>query len=123
MKKKYIYGFIAVAALGLFAAINMKQSITPYVGVAEARSSKATVQVTGKLVKHSTHYDLAKGVLTFEVRDDKGNTMKVNYPKAAPANFEHATGMVIIGQFSDGAFQAKELLVKCPSKYVKKADK
>ena len=123
MKRKYLLGGLAVVALGLFGMMNLKQSITPYVSIAEAKNAKTTVQVNAKLVKHSSKYDMKTGILSFEVKDDKGDTMAVEHPKAPPANFEHAQGMVLIGEYTDNIFHAKELLVKCPSKYEKKAAK
>jgi cytochrome c-type biogenesis protein CcmE len=123
MKRKYLLGGLAVIALGLFAAMNLRQSITPYVGFAEARRARADVQVNGKLVKGSSHYDIRSGILRFETSDAKGDVMPVEYHKSPPANFEHSTGMVIVGRFEKGVFQAKDLLVKCPSKYEKKEGK
>ena len=43
--------------------------------------------------------------------------MTVLYEGVKPGNFEEATQIVAIGSYSDGAFHANQLLVKCPSKY------
>lgn len=123
MSRKYILGGIAVVALGLFGMMNMKQSITPYVTIKQAQRSHATVQVNGKLVKNSSEYDMKSGMLRFRILDTDGDTMAVEYPKPAPANFKQATGIVLVGEYRGGVFRASELLVKCPSKYERKADK
>lgn len=123
MKRKYLLGGLAVIALVLFAAINLRQSITPYVSFAQAREARAVVQVNGKLVKNTSKYDMKTGMLRFKITDGQGETLPVIYHRSPPANFEQSTGMVAIGKFENGAFHADELLVKCPSKYKKKADK
>ncbi len=43
--------------------------------------------------------------------------MPVLYAGVKPGNFEEATEIVAVGSYSDGAFHAEQLLVKCPSKY------
>jgi cytochrome c-type biogenesis protein CcmE len=43
--------------------------------------------------------------------------MKVDYGGTKPGNFEQAESVVCIGVFKDGIFEAKDILVKCPSKY------
>ena len=120
MNKKYILGGICLVALVLFGVMNLKKSVTPYVGFQEAKQAKTSVQVNGKLVKGSNRFDSGAGKLIFQIDDGKGDTMVVDYPKAAPANFEDSTGMVVSGQYSDGVFHASTILVKCPSKYEKK---
>lgn len=121
MTRKYILGGICLVALVLFGAMNLKKSVTPYVGFEEAKQAKTSVQVNGKLVKGSNKFDSAAGKLLFLIDDGKGQTMQVDYPKAPPANFEDSTGMVVSGRYSEGVFHAETILVKCPSKYEQKA--
>ena len=120
MNKKYIIGAVAVVALVLFGVMNLRKSVTPYVGFDEAKQAKAVVQVNGKLVRNSSKFDPRSTLLTFSVHDPNGKILPVVYHKAPPANFENAAGMVLIGQYQNGAFQAENILVKCPSKYEKK---
>ena len=119
MKRKYVLGGIAVAALILFGVMNLKKSITPYVSFDEARTAKATVQINGSLVKDSINFDTKAGLLNFSIADKSGKLMPVVYPKSPPSNLATSTSVVVIGTFKDGAFRADEMLVKCPSKYVK----
>ncbi|MBI4758133.1 MAG: cytochrome c maturation protein CcmE, partial [Chloroflexi bacterium] len=53
----------------------------------------------------------------FTLVDDRGDRMEIVYKGLKPANFDQATGVVAVGQYQNGVFQAKQLLVKCPSKY------
>ena len=43
--------------------------------------------------------------------------MPVTYRGVRPGNFEQATSLVAIGTYRGEAFQADQILVKCPSKY------
>ena len=43
--------------------------------------------------------------------------MKVTYDGAKPGNFDQASHVVCVGKYNNGVFVAKELLIKCPSKY------
>ena len=118
--EKYIIGGLALVALILFGVFNLKKSVTPYVGFDEAKTANTIVQVYGKLVKGSQSFDSKAGALKFTIVDKKGQTMKAEYAGAAPANFEPADGMVLFGKCEAGVFKAKQLFVKCPSKYKKK---
>ena len=51
------------------------------------------------------------------MRDESG-TMQVHYKGQAPSNLSQATKAVAIGGFAQGNdFEARKLMVKCPSKY------
>ena len=61
--------------------------------------------------------------LAFRLRDDKGEVLPVEYKGVIPGNFDQATSIVAIGHYTEGKFQAEQLLVKCPSKYQAEAEK
>jgi cytochrome c-type biogenesis protein CcmE len=115
MKPAYIVGAAVVLAAVLFGASAFQNSLTPYVSVAEAKSARGTVQVSG-LLGDQGKYDQA-GNFVFTLTDDKSNKLSVVYKHPKPANFDQATGVVAIGRYENGLFQAESLLVKCPSKY------
>lgn len=119
MKKKYyifaILGLIFFLALSFFA---FKNSLTPYVPFKYAKSTKNTVQVAGTLEKGSINYDEKESLLQFIIKEKDGeDKMKVSYKGPKPLNFEDATSVVAIGSYDGDRFLAKQLLVKCPSKY------
>lgn len=118
MIRKYIIGGLAAAALIAFGVVNLTKSVTPYVSFQDARTAKATVQIVGKLVKGTNV--LRNDKLCFDMTDEKGDKMSVEYPKAPPANFDTAPGMACFGKYESGIFKANEISVKCPSKYEKK---
>jgi cytochrome c-type biogenesis protein CcmE len=106
---------VIVAAL-LFGASAFQSALTPYISIAEAKTAKGLVQVSG-LVKDGKSATDAAGRFTFTLVDDQGHTLPVVYKRVKPGNFDDAIGVVAIGRYKDGVLEADQLLVKCPSKY------
>jgi len=117
MKPIYLLGGVVVLAAVVLGALAFVQALTPYVSIAEAKASGRSVQVHGFL-KETLGYD-AGGRFRFVLVDEKGDEMTVAYGKSRPANFDQATGFVVIGRYdaASGLFLAEQVLVKCPSKY------
>ncbi|MDY6838629.1 MAG: cytochrome c maturation protein CcmE [Thermodesulfobacteriota bacterium] len=117
MKKSYIIGALVIAAAGVMAMQSFKSTLTAYVTVREAKASKRPVQVAGVAVKDT--YDVKTNNLVFTLREDGGDEMVVEYDGPRPGNFDNVTKVVAIGTYepSTQVFEAKELLVKCPTKY------
>ena len=107
---------VIAAGVGLWSLIG-GGGVTPYVGFTEARAAVSNVQVMGEILPTETEYDPTDGTFSFFITDDTGDRMKVVYGGTKPGNFDQATSVVCIGRYSDEAFHATKLLVKCPSKY------
>lgn len=122
MKLKYIIGIVIIVAFIIWAGISFNKTLTPYVSISEAKSSTGIVQVKGERVD-SGRFDLDTNTFIFTLKDDKGEQVEVVYEKAKPGNFDQATEIVCIGQYKSGRFHAKDLLVKCPSKYAEEEAK
>ena len=120
MKAKYIIGGIIIVSFIVWAGISFNKTLTPYVTISEAKASEATVQVKGKRMDDG-NFDMQKNVFVFTMADEAGEQIQVVFDGAKPGNFEQATEVVCVGRFSDGKFHAKELLVKCPSKYMEES--
>lgn len=116
MRLKYIIGGIIIIAFTVWAGISFKSTLTPYVSIEEAKESGKMVQVKGERIDDG-RFDIEKNLFTFEIRDEKGEEVRVEFDGAKPGNFDQATHVVCVGQFKNGVFQAKDLLIKCPSKY------
>ena len=73
----------------------------------------------GVVAQGSRRYDLQSNNLVFVLREDGGDQMRIEYSGPKPANFDNVTKVVAIGTYNPEkqVFLAKELLVKCPSKY------
>ena len=117
MKSKIILGISAIVVLIVFAGINLKKSLTPYVSLKEAKATNSVVQFKGARIEGSAHYDIDNNEFLFKLADDHGDECQVVYKGVKPANFEQATEVVAIGKYVNERFEADQLLVKCPSKY------
>jgi cytochrome c-type biogenesis protein CcmE len=122
MKKKplYLFGTLLLLGFAAFSLSSFKQTLTPYVPYAKARSGERIVQVAGALDKGSSSYAAAEESLYFSLLDPKTHEkMRIRYKGLKPANFEDAISIVAIGRYDTGTkvFEADKLLVKCPSKY------
>ncbi len=117
MKAKYIIGAVIIVGFIIWAGISFDKTLTPYVSIDEAKASNTTVQVKGQRLD-TGEFDVEKNVFYFTLQDEKGEKIEVVYDGAKPGNFDQATEIVCIGKFENGQFHAKELLVKCPSKYM-----
>ncbi len=116
MRSKYIIGAIIIIGFTIWAAISFNASLTPYVSVKEAKQMNKVVQVKGERLG-SGNYDLNTNQFKFRIRDENGDILQVVYDGAKPGNFDQASHVVCVGKYENGVFHAKELLVKCPSKY------
>lgn len=118
-KKSYIIGAVVVILAMIMAMYSFRSTMTTYVSVSEAKVSPRPVQVAGIVVKGSKRYDLQNNSLVFTLREDGGDEMVVEYDGHKPANFDDVTKIVSTGKYNTKrqVFVAKELLVKCPTKY------
>jgi len=118
-KRFYIIGAIIVVLAMIMAMYSFKSTLTTYVSVSQAKVSPRPVQVAGIVVKGSKRYALEDNRLIFTLREDGGDEMVIEYDGHKPANFDDVTKVVSTGKYNTkrGVFVAKELLVKCPTKY------
>ena len=117
MNRKILLGVLLLAFVG-YAGWSFADSVTPYVGIAEARKSTGNVQVKGLLAQEAPAPHMEGEDFVFTLQDEEtGETMPVHYHGTKPDQFDQAHHIVAIGKFKDGAFGADKLLIKCPSKY------
>jgi cytochrome c-type biogenesis protein CcmE len=118
-KKSYIIGAVVILLAMVMAMYSFKSTLTPYVTVREAKASKQAVQVAGIAIKGTERYDLKSNNFVFTLREDGGDEMLVEYDGPRPGNFDGVTKVVAIGKYEpkEQVFTARELLVKCPTKY------
>jgi cytochrome c-type biogenesis protein CcmE len=104
MKKVHILGIIIIAiAIG---------------AILTTLSSK--FHVVGKLNKEKEAiYDphVNANLFSFYMIDNKGKECKVMLHKTKPQDFERSEQIVLIGKMQGDAFDATDILMKCPSKY------
>ncbi len=119
MKKSYVIGGVVIVLAMAMAMYSFKSTLTSYVSVSEAKASNRPVQVAGLVVEGTDKYDLKSNNLLFTLREDSGDEIKVEYDGPRPGNFDNVTKVVAIGKYEPKrrVFVARELLVKCPTKY------
>jgi len=114
---------VLLSVVGLTAVVfAFMSNASPYVTVREARVRKGdNMHLSGDIVPGTLRSDVRAGVVSFDVKDEEGQTAKVLYQGPPPANMGTATKVVAIGGMKDGVFHSEKLLLKCPSKYETKA--
>jgi cytochrome c-type biogenesis protein CcmE len=111
---------LALVLLGVavvFGVTSFRKSMTPYISFDDARRSSGLVQVNGTLADKNYVLKRDEQFLEFNLKDEQGQVMKVEYRGVIPGNFDQATSIVAIGRYAGDKFEADQLLVKCPSKY------
>ena len=110
---------VLLASFVGYAGMNLAESVTPYVTIAEARASTNGVQVKGLLDKNFAPQQTCDE-FTFNLADETtGETMRIKFDGIKPDQFDEAYHIVAVGKYdaTDDSFHAKKLLIKCPSKY------
>ncbi|MDR1702549.1 MAG: cytochrome c maturation protein CcmE [Sporomusaceae bacterium] len=115
MKKRRVLSLAVLMIFFVFCAVSLENSLTPYVTFAQAKEKPVAVQVKGTLV--SPQITAQSEGISFILKDEAGEEVRVHYQGVQPDNLTEATGIVAIGVYKNGAFNAEKLLVKCPSKY------
>lgn len=117
MKKKQAFFLSVIVIFALYSILVYQNSLTTYVNFAQAKNTKNAVQVKGTLTAPKITQTEDGRSITFVLRDDNGEEVTVNYHGIKPNGLEQASGIVAVGKYANGQFQADKLLVKCPSKY------
>ncbi|HID37939.1 MAG TPA: cytochrome c maturation protein CcmE [Calditrichaeota bacterium] len=116
MRSKYIIGGIIIVVFTIWAGISFQDSLTPYVSIKEAKKTDKTVQLKGERLDNG-YFDMENNLFRFKLKDENGEILQVVFDGAKPGNFDQATHVVCVGRYQNGVFHAKDILVKCPSKY------
>jgi cytochrome c-type biogenesis protein CcmE len=120
MKTSYIIGIVVIAALIgiIFTTISESSTYAPF-STAIAHEGK-TYHVVGSLqLDKGFDYNPEENanVFGFYLTDTEGREIKVLYNGSKPQDFEKSEQVVVVGKMSGETFIAKEVLMKCPSKY------
>lgn len=120
MKKTHI-AIIVIVAVAIGALIATMGSSSTYADFGEAmKNPDNEYHVVGKCDKEKgTDYNPAINTdeFSFYLVDNKGLEKKVVLHKTKPQDFDRAEQIVIIGKMQGDEFHAKDILMKCPSKY------
>ncbi len=119
MKKIHI-----IAIVMIFGAIALLTTAADDMGVygtfKDARDSGKVMKVVGQLSKDKEMYYKPiedPNFFSFYITDAEGEERKVILHDEKPQDFELSEQVVITGSFKGDDFVAKDMLLKCPSKY------
>ncbi len=120
-RRKWWVGLLVIVALGALGADSFKRSLATYTHDYEdvARRAGQLLQVPGVIDQSAAQgYDTAAGTFEFSMLDVETRTqrLRVRSRSIKPSNFDQASQVVCVGVYQDGVFEARQLLVKCPSK-------
>lgn len=120
MKKTHIIliVFIAVLMGALFGTV---MDSSEFAGFEEAfQNPEKEFRVSGFLdLTEEIIYEATvdPGITKFMMTDKKGKTNKVILQKSKPTGLENSESIVLIGKAQGDVFVAKDMQMKCPSKY------
>ncbi len=116
MKKLSILVGVVVIVFGIALAMSFKSELCPYVTVSYvvSKGEVRNVQVNGTIVPNSTKI-LPNNTLMFNLSDGK-TEMRVIY-HGILSHYQEGIPAVVVGSYYNGIFHAREVLLKCPSKY------
>jgi cytochrome c-type biogenesis protein CcmE len=119
MKPQSIFLLVALAVLMGLLMSSVFSSTSQYTDLATARKLGEEVHVVGKVDKsRPARYDPERDLFSFFLRDSLQNVAEVHYFNPRPDNFEQADRVVVAGKYTaNGVFEARQILMKCPSKY------
>ena len=119
MKKTYLVALVMVI-VALAFVLNAGTDVAPYADFATATTNGGQVTLVGSLVRDKPmEYDALKdpNKFTFYLEDHAGAERKVILLKGKPQDFEMSESIVLTGRMKDDVFLAKDIQLKCPSKY------
>jgi cytochrome c-type biogenesis protein CcmE len=132
MKKTHLFA-IAIIAIAAAIILSTTADASVYVGFGEARQRAAEgnstkVHVVGKLPRDTQNkpvglqYDplVDPNYFAFTLVDTNKVAQRVIFNNPKPQDFDKSEQVVITGCMKGNVFMADNILLKCPSKYVKK---
>ncbi len=131
-KKTVIIAVLLIVSSFVYLVfLGMKEGSMYYLEVSEFFNRLDTlgrekVRINGEIIPGSVNYDSGTMKLSFSLKDkdmEDSPHLKVVY-KGSPPDLLEQEGVTLVAEGSynrkTGIFEAKQLLVKCPSKYEKK---
>jgi cytochrome c-type biogenesis protein CcmE len=121
MKKTYIIAIIMVVVAAFIARNAFAEGgIAPYANFSKATKTGESVKLVGMLVKDKPMvFEPLKdpNKFSFFLEDQEGIEREVILLKGKPQDFEMSESIVLTGRMEGAKFIAKDIQMKCPSKY------
>ena len=120
--------YLIFLSITIIIVISTFADASTYVSFSDAKSlysvgKKSPIHVVGRLIKNEENkvIGIKKSEdnlsFSFEMIDEEGTIENVFYGEPMPPDFILSDQVVVIGSYNDKRFIAKEILLKCPSKY------
>ncbi len=119
MKKVYIVAFLMIAVAG-FVLLQAGDSVSTYGSFATAAESGGSTKIVGTLAKDRPMTwapEVDPNHFSFYLADEKGIVREVVLLMGKPQDFERSEQIVLTGRMEGERFIAKDIQLKCPSKY------
>jgi cytochrome c-type biogenesis protein CcmE len=122
MKKIHIIALVAIA-VAVGAIVSTLSDSSTYVNFSDAfKNPGSEYHVVGVLNRDKDmiyNPEVDANLFTFYMIDNNGEEKYIKLYKSKPQDFERSEQIVLIGKAgeNDEAFHAREILMKCPSKY------
>ena len=123
MRKKYIIGGIIVLIAVIYLLyLSFGSSVSYYVTVSEFfdRTEELVdtdVRVAGNVANTAIEWNADELELVFTLTEG-GEYMSVVYDGVKPSGFKAGSTILVEGRYdADGVFRARQIILKCPSKY------
>ena len=119
MKKTYIIVAVMVI-VAVTIALQATGEVAPYADFATATESGETVKLVGTLVKDKPMVfepTVDPNHFTFFLEDQEGIEREIVLLQGKPQDFEMSESIVLQGRMQGEQFIAKDIQLKCPSKY------
>ncbi len=120
MKKSHIAIIIVIAiSIGWLISRIGSDDFSSYKNFKTAALNAGNeITVVGHLdLDENINFNPKQVMLSFTATDKDGNSSLVYYNQPKPQDFERSEEITLKGFATDTAFIAKEILMKCPSKY------
>ena len=120
-RRRFVVGALLLAAIVVYLVLTAARGSTAYYmtvsELASQGSSGRPVRVAGEIVGESIVWEPRDMRLSFDITDASGR-LAVAYHGARPDMFRDRAEVVLEGRSAEnGLFEAKSMLLKCPSKY------
>ncbi len=123
MRRRYLVGGgILVLAVAALVSVALGSSVNYFLTVSELLDGgrefhDTDVRVGGEIAIDTIEWNADDLELKFTITEN-GRDLAVVYEGARPSGFQAGSSILVEGQYRSGlVFQAKVLIMKCPSKY------
>ncbi len=121
-----IVAMLFAGGVGYLVFSGLSENSTYFLDVAEARAqdpgSLSNIRLFGTVAGEGIASPESGAGVSFTLEDqhDRAQTLRVDYRGVVPDTFKEGAEVIVEGDMrSDGAFSARVLMTKCPSKYQK----